>query len=577
MLTAFLNHLVEKNLIKESKVRELARRSEKELKSIEKLIVEDKIILEKELFKKKSDFLKIPLIEEVNEKIKISILEEIPEETAKHYEIIPIKREGNILKIAMVNPENFLAKSAIDFISKQRGVKVKIFLLSFSEFDKAFKKYNAFKKQVAEAVEELEENVEITTKEKEDERVIEEAPISKIVGVILRHAVEGKASDIHIEPYNEKLRVRFRMDGTLYASLYLKKKVLPSIVSRIKILSNLRIDETRMPQDGRFQAVVSERKINFRVATFPTPEGEKVVIRVLDPTSAVVGFSNLGIKGRNVKLLEDVIKSPFGMILLCGPTGSGKTTTQYTILDKLNKEDVNIVTLEDPVEYWMTGVNQSQIKPDIGYTFASGLRQILRQDPDIIMVGEIRDEETASLAVHAALTGHLVLSTLHANNAIGVIPRLTNMGVESFLLPAALKAAVSQRLVRRLCDDCKIRIEANTNEKKVIEEEIRKLPEEEKKNIKMPDPIYIYKPRGCSKCAQKGTKGRIGLYETLIMSEEIEEIIFGKISESKIATEAKRQGMVTMRQDGIIKVLEGVVSIDEVLKVVEANEEESLD
>ena len=574
MLSDFVHYLIKKKLIKENDIDGFCQTSKKELKTVEEIILEKEIIPEEIFFQEKSEFYNIPLKRIIEDKISVSVLEEIPEGTAKYYKIVPLKKEKGIIEVGMINPENPSARSALDFIARQNNLQSKIYLILPSEFKEVIRKYKILKKEVEGAIEKLEKEekkiqpVETTVKE-----VNEEAPVSKIVSVILKHAIEGKASDIHIEPYDKQLRIRFRVDGVLYSSLFLERKFLPSIVSRIKILSNLRIDETRIPQDGRFSAVMNGKKINFRIGTFPTPEGEKVAIRVLDPSSAIVGFSELGIKGRNLEIIKKVIKLPFGMILFCGPTGSGKTTTQYTILQELNKEGVNIVTLEDPVEYWIQGINQSQMRPEIDYTFASGLRQILRQDPDIIMVGEIRDEETASLAVNAALTGHLVLSTLHTNNSVGVIPRLVDMGVEPFLIPASLKAAFSQRLVRKLCLHCKKKVKANSLEKEIIKKEIDNLPKEEKEKIKVDSPLYIYKSEGCHKCANKGTKGRAGLYEVLVMTEELAKTVSINPSESEIIKETKRQGMITLKQDGILKVLEGLVSLEEVLKVVETKEE----
>lgn len=573
MLSDFINYLVKKKLIKEKDVEGLCQASEKELKTVEELILEKEIIPEEIFFQAKSEFYKIPLKRVIEDKISVSILEEIPEETAKHYKVVPLKKEKGVIEVGMVDPEDLSARSALDFIARQNNLQIKIFLILPSEFKEIIRKYKILKTEVEKAIEKLKEEEIIEGAKATVEEANEEAPVSKIVSVILKHAIEGKASDIHIEPYDKQLRIRFRVDGVLYPSLSLERKFLSSIVSRIKILSNLRIDETRVPQDGRFGSVINGKKINFRIGTFPTPEGEKVAIRVLDPSSAIVGFSELGIKGRNLKIIKKVIKLPFGMILFCGPTGSGKTTTQYTILQELNKEGVNIVTLEDPVEYWVKGINQSQMRPEINYTFASGLRQILRQDPDVIMVGEVRDEETASLAVNAALTGHLVLSTLHTNNSVGVIPRLVDMGVEPFLIPSSLKTAFSQRLVRKLCPYCKEKVKASSLEQEIIEKEIGGLPKEEREKIKLSSPLYIYKAVGCHKCGKKGTKGRAGLYEALVMTEELEKTVSTKPSEHEIIKETKRQGMITLKQDGILKVLDGLVSLEEVLKVVETKEE----
>jgi len=401
------------------------------------------------------------------------------------------------------------------------------------------------------------------------ERVVEEAPISKVVAVILRHAVDGSASDIHVEPGREKLRVRFRLDGILHSSIFLPLRILPAIVARIKILSNLKIDETRIPQDGRFSTKVGDRNIDFRVSSFPTTLGEKVAIRILDPGERKADFEEMGIIGRNLKTIERALKKPYGMILATGPTGSGKTTTLYAILGLFNKDEVNIMTLEDPVEYFIEGVNQSQVKPEIGYSFASGLRYTLRQDPDILMVGEIRDEETASLSIHAALTGHILLSTLHTSNTLGVIPRLIDMGIQPFLLPPTLSLAIAQRLIRKLCVHCKKKIKANKEIKKILLKEIENFPSAVKADTKLGKTLYIYEPVGCKRCNNVGYSGRTGVYEILEMTDQLSKLILTKPSEAQIGEEAERQGMLRMKQDGILKVCQGITSLEEVLRVAE--------
>ena len=386
-----------------------------------------------------------------------------------------------------------------------------------------------------------------------------------MVAVILRHAQEGRASDIHIEPGERQLRVRFRVDGVLYTSLILPMKVHESIVSRIKVMTNMKIDEKRVPQDGRFRARIGATNIDFRVSTFPTYFGEKAAIRILDPTVAKRTLPELGMEGRNLALVEEVIKRPYGLVLLTGPTGSGKSTTLYAILRMLNDVKHNVVSLEDPVEYFIEGLNQSQVHPEINYSFANGIRNVLRQDPDIMMVGEIRDRETAQLAIHAALTGHLVLSTLHTNNAIGVIPRLIDMGVDPFLIPATLSLALAQRLVVTLCEDSRKEVPLEGNLAEKIKEDLKDLPHEARAHA--PDTRVIYQAIPSAVCP-KGTRGRVALFEALQMTKELEKIILTNPSEQTIAEEARRQGMVTLRQDGILKVLQGKVGLEELSKVV---------
>ncbi len=542
-------------------------------KKEEEVLLEKKIISEDILFNLKSEILNIPLKEPSLDEIDLDTLKVIPEETVMTYNMVPIKKEGNLLWVGMVYPENLKAREALRFITTKEGLSYDVFLIKISTFREILRKYRSLKREVGKALEELKTEIsrEIPTKRREElERIVEEAPISKMVAVILRHAVEGRASDIHIEPEKEKLRVRFRLDGELHSSLLLPIRVHPAIVTRIKILSNLKIDETRIPQDGRFSTKVGGRNIDFRVSTFPTPLGEKVAIRVLDPKIGLRSFEEIGFNERDLLVVKEAIKRPYGLILATGPTGCGKTTTLYAILRVLNKENVNIVTLEDPVEYFIDGVNQSQIRPEIGYTFSQGLRHILRQDPDVIMVGEIRDSETAELAIHAALTGHIVLSTLHTNDALGAIPRLIDLGVKPFLLPSALNIIIAQRLVRKLCNFCKQKEKASLKEDKIIRGEVKKLPSMMQKEIKVEKrPFEVYRAKGCGKCMMKGYKGRIAVTEVLEMTKELSKIILEGSSPEKIRKEAKRQGMITMKQDGILKVLSGTTSLEEVLRVTE--------
>ena len=536
----------------------------------EEVILAKRLVTEDFLFGLKSESLKIPFKIMSPEDVKLKAMETIPEESAKYYKMIPLAKEENHLEIGMVYPEDLKAREALDFLARQNNFTYKVFLVSLSNFIGLLKKYRSLKKEVSRALEELETEIEKRPEVKaaQVERMAEEAPISKVVAVIIRHAVDGLASDIHIEPGREKLRVRFRLDGVLHASIFLPMRILPAIVARIKILSNLKIDETRIPQDGRFSTKLGERNVDFRVSILPTTLGEKVVMRILDPSQNKIDFEALGIDGRNLETLKRGLEKSYGMILSTGPTGSGKTTTLYAVLAIYNDGTENISTLEDPVEYYMDGINQSQIRPEIGFSFSNGLRALLRQDPDIIMVGEIRDEETASLAIHSALTGHIVLSTLHTSNALGVIPRLIDMGVQKFLVPPTLSIAMAQRLLRKLCPYCKKKVKPSVQVRDKILEEINRIPPQTRKDIPIEKDFYIYEPVGCKRC-NMGYSGRIGIFEVLEMTKSLEEIILKEASESVIAKEAEKQGMVTMKQDGIIKVLKGVTSFEEVLRVAE--------
>ena len=573
---SLIQQLVKKKILEKARATALEYEAKHSDRTEEELILEKNIVTEDFLFGLKSEQLKVPLKVVSPEDVSLKILETIPEESAKYYRMIPLAKEENRLEIGMVFPEDLKAREALEFLARRSKFSYKVFLITLTNFEELLKKYRTLKKEVTKALERLEVEVKPEAKEKpwatkaaEVEKVAEEAPISKVVAVILRHAVDGSASDIHIEPGRERVRVRFRLDGVLHASIFLPLRILPSVVARIKILSNLKIDETRIPQDGRFSAKFEEKSIDFRVSTLPTSMGEKVVIRILDPTQRRIDFETLGITGRNAEILNESLKKSYGMILATGPTGSGKSTTLYAILGILNKEEVNIMTLEDPIEYFVEGVNQSQVRPEIDYTFASGLRHMMRQDPDILMVGEIRDQETASLAIHAALTGHIVLSTLHTSNALGVIPRLVDMGIETFLLPPTINICIAQRLMRRLCPDCRKKMKATGKTRELVLKEISGFPPAAKKEIKLSKDIYIYKASGCSKCGQTGYSGRVGIFEVLEMTEQLAKIILEEPSEEKIKEEANRQGMLTMKQDGIMKVLKGITSLEEVLRVAE--------
>jgi type IV pilus assembly protein PilB len=517
----------------------------------------------------------IPPIDLTGKSIPADVLREIPEEAAVFYQLIPFEKSGNKLKVGLVNPGDIQAQEALRFIVLRTEMVPEIYSISLKNFQDTVKQYRDLKQEVNKALVELkkelvkEETVKTKKVAEDDDENLIEAPISKIVAVMLRYAQEGKASDIHIEPYEKDVKVRYRVDGVLHTSLVLPKNIHQSVISRIKILSNLKIDETRVPQDGRFRVEINRKFIDFRVSILPITHGETAVLRVLDPNIGLMTFDDLGLVGHNMKVLNNAMNQPFGMILITGPTGSGKTTTLYAILKILNQEGVNIISLEDPVEYYIEGVNQSQVKPEIGYTFASGLRSILRQDPDIILVGEIRDSETAGLAVHAALTGHLLLSTLHTNDAVGVIPRMIDMGVESFLIPSSLNLAIAQRLVRRLCEKCKAEYEPKGKLLEFIEKEVSQIPQEVLKAFNISKPYRLNKKVGCQFCGHKGTQGRIAIFELFSMTKELEKIILESMTEVNILEEANRQGMISMKQDGIIKALQGVVGIEEVLKTVE--------
>ncbi len=557
-----IQELFGNGIISEKTKDELQKEIEKTGKTEEELILEKRLYPENSLFELKSKIFKFPIKKVEAEKVPLEVLELIPEEAATNYKMAPMGKRENVVEIGMVYPENAEAQNALRFLSRPQNFPYEVYLISFTDLNNLLKQHRTLKSETKRALEEL-------SKEKKDvlavqagslgKIMVDDAPIIKMVLVVLRHAIEGNASDIHIEPSREKLNVRFRLDGILHPSLFLPLSVHPSIVARIKILAGLKIDENRLPQDGRFSTKINNQDIDFRVSTFPALFGEKVEIRVLDPKEGLKPFEQLGLHGRSSEIVLEAIKKPYGLILSTGPTGSGKTTTQYALLRVLNKDSVNIVTVEDPIEYSLFGVNQSQVKPEIGYTFASGLRHILRQDPNIIMVGEIRDEETASLVVNAALTGHIVLSTLHTNSSVGVIPRLIDMGVRPFLIPSVLRVAISQKLVRVLCEKCKIKIKPT--------EKVRSYILSKMKNA--PPSFYVYQAKGCETCNFKGYSGRAGLFEVFSMNSEIADLILKNSLENLILKAAQKQGMLTMEQEGILKVLKGETSIEEIAGAVE--------
>ena len=528
-------------------------------------------ITETDVAEAKSELSGYPVRYLKGERVPSEALHDIPEESARYYKMIPLgKREGTF-EVGMLYPDDVAAQEALKFISARIDLPVRVFVIIPSDFDNVLKEYQNLSSEITSALGVFEKEkapVRLDTGvTPEPNKMIEEAPITKIVTVILRHAVEGHASDIHIEPGVDALRVRFRVDGVLHTSLTLPKETHAPLVSRIKIMSNLKIDETRIPQDGRFHAEIMNRGIDFRVSTLPTAFGEKVVIRILDPGGGIKDLGDVGLEGSSLETVKKNMDRPYGLILITGPTGSGKSTTLYAMLQILNKEGTNIVSLEDPIEYYIPGVNQSQVRPEIDYDFASGLRHVVRQDPDIIMVGEIRDKETAQLAIQAALTGHLVLATLHTNNAIGVVPRLIDMGVDPFLIAPTLILAIGQRLVRKLCPDSRKQVLIEGRVKNKIMEVVDDMPEGLKKSVTESMPNEIYSAEGSPVCPKR-TRGRIGIFELLAMTPQLEHVILTSPSEAGIAEEARRQGMISMKQDGVVKVLRGLIGYEELIEVV---------
>ncbi len=501
------------------------------------------------------------------------VLEYIPQESVEHYRIIPIGVKDGILEVGAINPNDLEARDALNFISSRIGMPYKLFLISENDFASILERYKGLSGEVTKALSELESELstaassDIKNKKKEEKqessetKLVEDAPVTKIVATILNYASEGRASDIHIEPTHDNVRVRFRVDGVLNTSLVLPLKVHSAVVARIKILSNMRLDEKRKPQDGRFSAKIEDRKIDFRVSTFPTYYGEKVVMRILDQSQGLRTLDDMGFSGTNLALIRRAIKRPYGMVLITGPTGSGKSTTLYAMLKEVDRDHKNVLSLEDPVEYSMDGVSQSQIHPEIDYTFATGLRTTLRQDPDIIMVGEIRDKETAHLAIQASLTGHLVFSTLHTNNALGAIPRLIDMGVDPYLIAPTLILSMAQRLVRKLCPNGGKPMAVKDSIKLMIDKQFEDLPLEFKRQLSFGKEVYeIAQTPECL----NGTSGRVAVIEVMEMDKDIEAVILKDPTEIELYKVARAKGMLSMKEDAILKAFQRVIPFEEI-------------
>lgn len=547
-------------------------------------ILHDRGVTSKEILEAKGDFYGIPTKDIEGQDVPFEILNYIPEDSAKHYNIVPLAQKDGVLEVGIVDPENLQARDALQFISSKIGMPYKLFLIEEKQFKRILDSYQGLTGEVTKALSELETELsaeeqeisetveslnESSKKGKEGEgegekRIVEDAPVTKMVATILRFAIEGRASDVHVEPMRDHVRVRYRVDGTLHTSLRLPMKVHAAVVARIKILSKMKIDEKRKPQDNSFSAKIEGRQIDFRVSTFPTYYGEKVVLRILDPERGFIKIDDLGFSERDLSLVKKAIREPYGLILISGPTGSGKSTTLYSMLSELDTESKNILSLEDPVEYNIEGINQSQVRPEIGYTFANGLRTSLRQDPDIIMVGEIRDKETAALAIQAALTGHLVLSTIHTNSAVGVVPRLVDMGIDPYLIAPTLILAMAQRLVKKICPESKKPKKIEGSLKVFVDKHFQNLPPEYKENLDIGDTVYEAVP---SKACPTGTKGREAVFEVMDMTKELEGIMLQKPTEKNIFDAARKEGMITMKEDALLKAFRGEIPFEEVNKL----------
>ncbi|MDO8488117.1 MAG: ATPase, T2SS/T4P/T4SS family [bacterium] len=533
-------------------------------------LIKQNKVTEEDLVVARAQFYNVPFVNISDQPVSPVALSLVEQSVAKRLQVLPFeyKADKRELSVAMANPIDL---SAIEFLEQKTGARIKPYAAVAAEVSGAIdtRYTQSLSTEVTAALKEAgqEEEAVKTVDIRRMGEFIKEAPIAKIVTTILEYAVKSRASDVHIEPLEERVRVRYRIDGILHEKLVLPRRIHDSLVSRIKILSDLKIDEKRIPQDGRFNFRTETEEVDLRISTLPTVHGEKVVMRLLKKTGAVPTMQELGLRGRALKNLDESILRPHGIILVTGPTGSGKTTTLYSILTKISTTKVNVVTVEDPVEYQITGVNQVQINPQAGLTFASGLRSFLRQDPNIIMVGEVRDQETADLAVQAALTGHLVFSTLHTNNAAGALPRLLDMQAEPYLLASTITAIIGQRVARKICPHCKTTYTPAPEIIDDIKKVLGKLWTFDPATAKTP--VQLFKGKGCTECGNTGYLGRVGIFEVLPISEKIGRLVLEHAPTSEIEAAAVSEGMITMKQDGYLKVVEGVTTIEEILRVAQ--------
>lgn len=569
-----INFLVQHGKISQEQYRELLTEAEEINIPADKLLETKKILPEEDVAWAKSQLYNLPTADIYGLIVDRKVLETIPKDVAENYNAAAFAKEGEVLKVAILDPSDFKVREALDFIARRKKLKLELFTAPTTALKNILAQYGGLSVEVEEAVGATESRFAPSGEEKKVlgeldlEKVSREAPISKLVSSMLKYAVDNQASDIHIEPSAEKTRVRYRIDGILRETALLPGHLHSSIISRIKVMANLKLDETRIPQDGRIRIMAANRKIDLRVSIFPLFDKEKAVMRVLDPARRVFDLKDLGFWGDGLEILKRDLARPHGLILITGPTGCGKTTTIFAALKILNQPTVNVVTLEDPIEYFLSGTNQSQVRPNIGYTFATGLRSVVRQDPDIIMVGEIRDTETAELATHAALTGHVVLSTLHTNDAFGAVPRLIDMGIEPFLIASSLNVIVAQRLVRKICPHCAEQVEPSLQIEKAIEQSLKGVAGVDLNNYrdKKTGHLKFYRGKGCSRCNNEGYQGRVAIFEVLEITDQMKDIITSGCKIEEVKEEFARQKMKEMIQDGYIKVLRGETTIEEVLR-----------
>lgn len=574
-----LKFLKQKNALKATAIDEIeAILHDNKEKNIRDVLIKGGFLDGERLAELESEYYHIPYVNLSEMKVSQELLRELPFDiSSKHYSVC-FGKEDRVIKIALANMGDYDAREVIDFWASSKGLDVHFHLCSYTAWENLIRTYGAFKEEFAEAITEAEgekEDLEGDVSTENIEEVVKSAPVAKIVSMIVKYAVENKASDIHIEPFQNISRVRYRIDGILNTVLTLPNSIHDAIISRIKVLSNLKIDETRVPQDGRFKFKTDTVDYDVRVSIMPLNQREKATLRILDTSGSALTLEQLGFSQDIRDTIAEALKQTYGMILVTGPTGSGKSTTLFSLMSSMNKEGINICTLEDPIEYYAAGVNQAQIRPEIKFTFASGLRSLLRQDPDIIMVGEIRDNETAEMAVHAALTGHLLFSTLHTNDSIGAIPRLIDMKVEPFLMASTINLILAQRLARRVCSKCKEQYQIPLDVSEKIRKELAKIPAEKiPKDIDLTGQLVGYRGKGCSACKDTGYSGRVVLSEALPINESMRSVIANGFKMDEVKKELQKIGMISLLQDGIIKALNGITTLEEVFRVSKEVEEQ---
>ena len=570
--------ILDAGLITKSAIAEAEAVAKDENRTLAEAMIAAGVMSEDDLRRVEAYVLGIPFVSLKEMKIEFEVLTMIPEPVARTHNIIAYKKSADTLEVAMLDTADL---PAIDFVKKKVGLKIQPRLTDTESMRAALRQYqktlkdefgDLIMKDASELKVLADENGEEVS-ESDLKKAAEDLPVVRIVDTLLRHAIIQGASDIHIEPMEEEVLVRYRTDGILHDAMKLPKIAAGSIVARLKVLSNLKLDQKRLPQDGRFKMEMDGQKVAFRVSMLPVFYGEKVVMRLLRENRSGFSLEGIGFHGSTLERVHRATRATTGIILVTGPTGSGKSTSLYTVLDILNTPEVNISTIEDPIEYQMPRVNQSQVKPEIGFTFAAGLRSLMRQDPDVIMVGEIRDEETASLAINASLTGHLVLATIHTNSASGTIARLVDMGAETFLLVSTLRVAIGQRLVRRLCDD-RIQHTLSKAEQDELSKKINMdfvLANMKEEGVVDPkatwNSIPFYKPKENGE-TEDGYKGRMGIHEVLEISPTLKEMVMAGKTGDEVEAQARKEGMLTMLEDGIFKAAQGSTSIEEVLRVI---------